>query len=180
MRTLLLSLMLVLTLAACGTKDAAVEQPAADDAPQATVTEPAGPADGGPISTRVIQETIPDGPVGTVQLTNGNTMQIAGLEKLGGDYWVYVSGKLGGRTSTVISLTRFRDLMKWESVVFKDPHTFTIANQKGKEWTFEDANLYLGSDNPDTYAFYILDAHYDKVLTEVKKSEVANIAFGTK
>lgn len=179
MRTLLLVLMLMLTLAACGTKNDAVEQPVADGAPQ-QAAEPVAKTDGEPVSTHTIKETIPDGPVGTVQLTNGDKMQIAGLEKLGGDYWIYVSGKLNGRSSTVVSLTRFRDLMHWESIVFKDTHTFTITNQKGKEWSFENANLYLGSDKPDTYSFYTMDSNYDKVLFEVKKSDVANISFGTK
>ncbi|HKI81131.1 MAG TPA: hypothetical protein VKA04_05750 [Pseudodesulfovibrio sp.] len=183
MRTQLLSLTLALllatSLAACSAKDEAVQQPVPDEA--ATATEsPAADADRTPASTHTIQEDIPDGPVGQVQLKDGTTIKIEALQKLGGDYWIYVTGKLNGRSSTVVRLTRFHDLMNWPSVVFKDPHTFTITTRQGKEWGFEDANLYLGDGKADSYAFYVLDARYNKVLTQVPKSEVVNIAFGTK
>ncbi|WP_272698803.1 hypothetical protein [Desulfovibrio sp. Fe33] len=176
MRTLLLALMLALALAACSSKDEAAQLPVPDEA---TAAESAAPADGQPISSITIKETIPDGPVGRMQLTNGSTLEIDGLEKMG-NYWIYLTGKLNGRSSTVVSLTRFRDLMNWQSIVFKDPHNFTITNKRGKEWVFEDANLYLGTDKHDAYSFFVLDDRYDRTLTEVKKSEVANISFSTK
>ncbi|WFS62621.1 hypothetical protein LF599_00245 [Pseudodesulfovibrio thermohalotolerans] len=176
MRTLLLALMLALALTACSSKDEAAQLPVPDEAPAAR--ESAAPSNGQPVSSLAITETIPEGPIGQIQLTNGSTLVIDGLEKLG-NYWIYISGKLNGRSSTVISLTRFRDLMSWQSIVFKDPHTFTITNNRGKEWAFEDANLYLGSEQPGTYAFYVLDDRYERKLTEVKKSEVANISFKT-
>ncbi|OIQ49931.1 hypothetical protein BerOc1_01859 [Pseudodesulfovibrio hydrargyri] len=188
MRTLLLSLTLALalaaSLAACSAKDEAAQQPVADEA-AATAEAPAATdaedeAAKRPASTHTIQEDIPDGPVGQVQLRDGTTLKIEALQKQGDDYWIYVYGKLNGRSSTVVSLTRFRDLMNWPSIVFKDPHTFTITNRQGKEWAFEDANLYLGDGEPGKYAFYVLDDRYNKVLTQVPKSDVANIAFGTK
>ncbi|WP_207263776.1 hypothetical protein [Desulfovibrio sp. Huiquan2017] len=181
MRTLLLSLtlalMLAASLAACSAKDEAAQQPVPDQpAAQADPAAPGTPA----ASSRTIKEDIPAGPVGQVQLKNGTTLIIDSLEKLGGDYWVYVSGKLNGRSSTVVSLTRFRDLMGWKSVVFNDPHTFTITTRHGKEWAFEEANFYLGSDKAGIYAFHVLDDRYTPVLTEVPKDAVVNIAFGTK
>jgi predicted small lipoprotein YifL len=183
MRTLLLALTLALTLAmslaACSAKDEAAQQPVADQAaaaPEAPAAEAADPA----ASTHKIKEEIPAGPVGQVQLKDGTVLKIEALEKLGGDYWIYVTGKLNGRSSTVVSLTRFRDLMNWPSITFKDPHTFTITNKHGKEWVFQDANLYLGEGKAENYAFYVLDDRLDKVLTQVPKSEVINIAFGTK
>ncbi|EGB15508.1 hypothetical protein DND132_2304 [Pseudodesulfovibrio mercurii] len=172
---LTLALLFATCLTACSAKDEAAQQPVPDQAAaQAT------PADGDQAAastTRAIQEVIPEGPLGQVQLRNGSTLKIDALQKLGGDYWVYVTGKLNGRSSTVVSLTRFRDLMNWQSIVFQDPHTFTITNRQGKEWAFEEANFYLGSDKPGTYAFYVLDDRLDQVLTEVDKGEVANIDF---
>lgn len=176
MRNILLVLTLVLTLAACSAKDEAVQQPV----PDATPTEAAEPApaeaNGGPASTLAIKDVIPEGPVGTVQLTNGSTMELTELIKLG-NYYVYISGKLNGRSSTVVSLTRFRDLQKWGSIVFKDPRTFVITTKKGKEWSFEDAALYLGTDKPDVYAFQTLNTRYDKITAEIPKNEVAVITF---
>ncbi|MGE4421425.1 MAG: hypothetical protein AB7D39_03945 [Pseudodesulfovibrio sp.] len=183
MRTRLLALTLALllaaSLAACSAKDEAALQPVPDEA-AASQEAPAADAAKTPASTHTIKEEIPAGPVGKVQLKDGTTIQIEALEKLGGDYWIYVTGKLNGRSSTVVSLTRFRDLMNWRSISFKDPHTFTITTSHGKEWVFEDANLYLGDGKSNNYAFYVLNDRYDPVLTKVPKGEVVNIAFGTK
>ncbi|WP_319582705.1 hypothetical protein [uncultured Pseudodesulfovibrio sp.] len=189
MRTILLSLtlalLLTMSLAACSAKDETAQQPVPDEpaaaAEAATPAEPvAEKADSSPASTHSIQEVIPEGPVGRVQLKDGSTIKIEALQKLGNDYWIYVSGKLNGRSSTVVSLTRFNDLMNWPSIAFKDPHTFTITNRNGKEWVFEDANLYLGDGKADSYTFWVLDDRYDKNLTEVPKSDVVGINFGTK
>lgn len=176
MRNILLALMLVLTLAACSAKDEGAQQPV-PDAPPTAAAEPApAEANDGPASTRAIKDVIPEGPVGTVQLTNGNTMELTGLIKLG-NYYVYISGKLNGRSSTVVSLTRFRDLQNWASIIFKDPRTFLITTKKGKEWSFEDAALYLGTDKPGVYAFQTLNTRYDKITAEIPKDEVAVITF---
>jgi uncharacterized lipoprotein len=186
MRTLFLSLtlalLLAMSLAACSAKDETAQKPVPDEAAaQSAASEPATSEPAGtPSSTHTIQEEIPDGPIGQVQLRDGTTIKIEALQKLGDDYWIYVSGKLNGRSSTVVSLTRFNDLMNWPSIVFRDPHSFTITNRNGREWTFEDANLYLGEGKAGTYAFYVLNDRYDKVLTEVPKSDVVTIAFGTK
>jgi uncharacterized lipoprotein len=185
MRTLLpaltLALLLAASLAACSTMDETAQQPVADEATaEAPGPVPETEAAKTPTSTHVIQEEIPNGPLGQVQLRDGTTLKIEALQKLGDDYWIYVSGKLNGRSSTVVSLTRFRDLMNWPSIVFKDRHTFTITNRNGKEWVFEDANLYLGDGEADNYSFYVLDDRYNQVLTQVPKSDVANIAFGTR
>lgn len=181
MRNLLLVLMLALTLVACSAKDDSVQQPV-PDAPQAEASEgtpaepPAGEASSGPTSTHTVRDTTPEGPVGTVQLTNGNTMELTELIKLG-DYYLYISGRLNGRSSTVVSLTRYRDLQKWDSIVFKDPRTFVITSKKGKEWAFEDSTLYLGTDKPGLYAFQTLNTRYDKVTVEIPKDQIAIITF---
>jgi len=180
---LTLALLLAASLTACSAKDEAAQQPVPDAAADQAASGPdKAPADADkvPTSTHTVKEEIPTGPVARVQLRNGTTMIVDSLEKLGGDYWIYVTGKLNGRSSTVVSLTRFHDLMQWKDIVFKDPHSFVITTRRGQEWHFEEANVYLGSDKPGTYAFYVLDDRYDPVLTEVEKSEVANIAMGTK
>jgi hypothetical protein len=183
MRTLLLALtlavLLATSLAACSAKDEAVQQPVPDEA-AAAPEAPAADAAKTRASTHTIKEEIPDGPVGQVMLKDGTTLKIEALQKLGGDYWIYVSGKLNGRTSTVVSLTRFHDLMNWRSIAFKDTHSFTITTSHGKEWAFEDANLYLGDGEANEYTFFVLNDRYDKVLTRVPKNEVVSIAFGTK
>lgn len=181
MRNILLALMLALTLAACSAKDEAAQQPVPDQAraeAAETATAEAAPdeASATPTSTRTLRDEVPPGPVGTVQLTNGSTIELTELVKLG-NYYVYISGKLNGRSSTLVSLTRFRDLQQWDSIVFSDPRTFVITTKKGKEWSFEDAALYLGTDKPGLYAFHTLNTRYDKILVEIPKDEVAIITF---
>ncbi|WP_316898054.1 hypothetical protein [Pseudodesulfovibrio indicus] len=181
MRNLLLALMLVLTLVACSAKDEGVQQPVPEAPPAeapdtASAEAPPAKASNGPVSTNSVRDVVPEGAVGTVQLTNGTTMELTELIKLG-DYYLYISGKLNGRSSTVVSLTRFRDLQKWSSIVFKDPRTFVVSNKKGKEWSFEDAALYLGTDKPGMYAFKTLNTRYDVVPVEIPKNEIAIITF---
>ena len=174
MRTILIAIMLVLTLAACGTKDDSVEQPM----PEATAEQPATPAQPTdsevPKSTYTVKDEVPVGPVGVLQLADGSSIEITELIKLG-EYYLYLTGKLNGRTSTVVSFTRFRDLKRWEAFIFKDAHNFIITTKAGKELIFMDARLYLGSDSADTYSFYTVDEDFNKVIATVKKSDVATI-----
>jgi len=181
MRTIIIALMLVLTLAACGTKDDSVESPMpdADTAEQAATPAqeqtPVQPSDDqGPKSTNTLKDEIPAGPVGTLQLANGSTMEITELIKLG-KYYLYMSGKLNGRSSTVVSFTRFSDFKHFEAFIFKDQHNFIVTTKKGKELIFMDARIYMGSDSADTYSFYSVDENLDKKLVTVKKSDVATI-----
>lgn len=173
MRTTLLALLITLTLVACGAKDDSMEQPVPEPAPATADASPQAP-NGKPVSTNALKDVVPEGPVGTLQLGNGDTVEIAELIKLD-NYYIYITGKLNGRSSTVISLTRFRDLQRWEAFIFKDPNNFTITTKEGKSLDFAGANLYLGSGDGDTYSFYTLDDRYNKVLYEVKKSDVASI-----
>ncbi|WP_319541394.1 hypothetical protein [uncultured Pseudodesulfovibrio sp.] len=181
MRTTIIALMLVLTLAACGTKDDSIESPmpdtetadqtapAASDANQTQVSDTQEPK-----STNTIKDVLPEGPVGTLQLANGSTMEISELIKLG-KYYFYMSGKLNGRSPTIVSFTRFSDFQKFEAFIFKDEHNFIVTTKKGKELIFMDARIYMGSDSTDTYTFYSVDEYLDKKLVTVKKSDVATI-----
>ena len=173
MRTLFIALLIALTLAACSAKDTTTEEPVAETAAVAETTPPAEAAQG-PTSTLTITDVVPDGPVGTVQLTNGSTVELTRLIKLG-NYYLYITGKLNGRSSTVISLTRFSDIQRWESFVFKDPNTFTITTKTGKELAFTDARLYLGNGESKTYTFMTIDDRYNTVETTIPKAEVAII-----
>jgi hypothetical protein len=166
---------MTLTLVACGTKDDTMEQPVPDSAPATQeASAPAQGPDGAPASTNTLNDVVPEGPVGTLQLTDGTTVELTELIKLG-NYYLYISGKLNGRSSTVVSLTRFRDLQRWEAFIFKDKNTFTITTKQGKELVFMDARLYLGSGSSDTYSFYTINDRFDKVQIDVKKSDVATI-----
>jgi len=174
MRTLFLALIISLTLVACGTKENPAEQPATDagsaEAAQQKAAAPK-PTNGSTTGTRDIA---PTGIVGSVQLINGNKMELTKLIKLG-TYYIYITGKLNGRASTVISLTRFQDLRKWESFVFTSPTEFTINTRAGKTLKFTDAHLYLGEGSLEAYKFITIDNRYNEVPAEVKKSDVANI-----
>ncbi|BDQ37991.1 hypothetical protein SYK_23510 [Pseudodesulfovibrio nedwellii] len=177
MRTIIIALMLVLTLAACGTKDDSVESPMPDaEAAEQTATPAPVPSsnDQNLKSTNTLKDEIPDGPVGTLQLADGSTIVISELIKLD-KYYLYMSGKLNGRSSTVVSFTRFTDFMKFEAFIFKDQHNFIVTTKKGKELIFMDARIYLGSDSADTYSFYTVDDNLDRQLVTVKKSNVATI-----
>lgn len=180
MRTILLTLMLVLTLTACGGKeDVPVEDPNAQAATEEAVAQAdaeeakeAAPQDELGIEG-IAKEDLPEGPLGAIQLKDGTVLEIVGLKKLG-KYYLYISGKLNGRSSTVISLTRYRDLRPLGRFSFKDPNNFIIGTKAGQELRFIDSRIYIGSDSHDTFSFYVSDGH-DKKLIEVKKADVGII-----
>lgn len=181
MRTIFITLLLALSLTACGFFDDNVEEPAKPAvAGETTEQEAAAPAaarpDGTIASTNTVKDIPPDGLVGTVQMANGSTLHIVDLVKLG-NYYLYLSGELNGRTSTVISFTRFQDLKRWDAFIFKDQSNFVIITKEGKEMVFMNSRLFIGSDSNDTYAFYTFNDYSEKVLIEVKKSDVASIKF---
>ena len=109
-------------------------------------------------------------------MANGSTLELVGMIKLGG-YYLYIDGDLNGRTSTVISYTRYQDVAKWEAFIFKDANNFIITTKEGKELIFMNARLFLGSDSNDTYSFYAYNDNYETVPVTVKKSDVATIKF---
>lgn len=183
MRTILIIMMLVLTLAlaACGSKDEAVEDPMADAAAAEQVTPEAEEIEAienekpeGPIRPERV-DILPVGPVGTMQLADGTELEITNLLKVQG-YYLYVVGKLNGRSSSVISFTRFQDVKRWKAFIFKDQSNFIITTKAGKELIFMDARLYLGTDSGDEYVFTTL-RDYEEVEVSIRKSDVATITF---
>ena len=177
---LILALTLALTLGGCGFFDDSPEEPMEPAVAQETGDEAAAPqapvSEDGVSSTNEVEDIVPEGPVATVQLANGSTMEVLGLKKLG-KYYLYISGELNGRTSTVVSYTRFQDVAQWDAFIFKDANNFIITTKEGKELVFMNARLFLGSDSNDTYSFYSFNDNYEQDLVEVKKSDVATIKF---
>lgn len=179
MRTILIAMLLALALVGCGFTDDSPEEPTTpavaadpDNNAEAAVTQP----DEAATSTNEIVDIVPKGPLATVQMADGSTLEITGLIKLGG-YYLYIDGDLNGRTSTVISYTRYQDVAKWEAFIFKDANNFVITTKEGKELAFMNARLFLGSDSNDTYSFYAFNDNYESVPVTVNKSDVATIKF---
>lgn len=156
MRTILLTLMFLLTFTAPAF---AQEEPITEEN-QAT--------------DEITEEAEYAGPVGNIRLKDGSAIEITELEKLG-KYYIYISGKLNGRASTVISLTRLKDLKRWASFTFKDPYNFIITTKSGKDLRFLDSRIYIGSDSHETFSFYTTTNDYQKKLIEINKADVTSI-----
>ena len=176
MRTILLTLMLLLTLAACAGKEEVPVDGAAADAAQTeeATAEAASDEEDKPVAG-VAKEEISAGPVGNVRLKDGSVIEISEFKKLG-KYYLYISGKLNGRSSTVISLTRLRDVQRWAMFEFKDPYNFIITTKHGKSLRFLDSRIYIGSKSHDSYSFYITNSLFEKELIKVKKTDVESIS----
>lgn len=125
--------------------------------------------------TSVIDENLRLEPLGAVTLRNGTVYEIMDFKMLG-KYFIYIAGKLNGRSSTIISLTRLTDLQNWSSISFKDPRTFTIVDRNKKELFFAESRLYLGTDSPTTYTFISVNPNnFQPEIIEVNKKDVKSI-----
>jgi len=157
--TIILSLLLFL-LVGCGTKNAeVVEKPV----PQ---TEDI-----------VVDEVIGFDPVGTIVLLDGSTVELTKFKKLGA-FLFHISGKLNGRSSTLIQFTRRDDLHTLKGISFENPTTITIHSRKNKEFRITDARVFIGSESEETFTF--LKAKVGSLETEeitLPKSEVKLISF---
>ncbi|QGY39459.1 hypothetical protein GM415_04760 [Pseudodesulfovibrio cashew] len=168
MRTVFSLLLILLLLAACAGKEDVPADPAAENA----TAESGEAAPDSAADANAIVENITIGPVGDLQLADGNAMEITKLNKIG-KYYIYISGKLNGRSSTVVSLTRLDDLQHWKKIIFQDQHTFTIVNSEDRELHFSDSRVYLGSDSADTYSFITTPAgSFQEEPATVKKKDV--------
>jgi hypothetical protein len=125
--------------------------------------------------TSVISDNLRLEPLGAVTLRNGTVYEIMDFKKLG-KYFIYIAGKLNGRSSTIISLTRLSDLQNWSTIAFKDPYNFTIVDKKKKELFFAESRLYLGTDSPATYTFISVNPNnFQPEVIEVNKKDVKSI-----
>ncbi|MFH1913245.1 MAG: hypothetical protein ABIK45_03080 [Pseudomonadota bacterium] len=123
----------------------------------------------------VIREDLRLDPLGTMTLRDGTVLEIMDFVKLG-KFYIYLSGKLNGRSSTVVSFTRLSDLQMWASIAFKDQNALTVMDKNRKEMFFTDARLYLGSDSPNTYTFVTLNRNnYQPETAVVYKRDVVSI-----
>lgn len=191
MRTIFLTILLLLTLTACAGKEdapidgttadtpaaeeAATEDTPADDQPAAEAPAAEAPAEDENVS--VIDENLLIGPVGDIRMANGSVLELTSLDKIG-KYYIYISGKLNGRSSTVISFTRLDDLARWKSITFQDPHNFTITTRGDQQLNFMDSRVYIGSDSHETYTFQTTpESSYQAEQITVKKQDVKVINF---
>lgn len=150
MRTTLFLLILLLAIAGCAGKGAGTNPDAANATDAA---EASSPAEGvGEAEDTSIIDSVQLEPVGEMQLADGRVLEITDTIKID-KYYIYISGKLNGRSSTVMSLTRLDDLQRWKSIVFQDPHTFTIITRDDTQLRFTDARVFMGADSHDEYAF---------------------------
>lgn len=125
----------------------------------------------------IVTKDIQIGPFGEARMSDDTGLEIAELQKIGDLYWIYIAGKLNGRASTVISLTRMEDLKKWAVVLFNSPNDFTIISKSQKKWHFTEARMYLGSDSATHYSFYITNPNtFNKELFTVEKDKIKGFA----
>lgn len=178
MRTILMTLMLLMLLTGCAGKEDVPADPAAggdEQAAQVAEGEEGSPAASKDVS--VVDDVIKSDPVGTIELVDGTVYELTEVEKID-RYYIYISGKLNGRSSTVISLTRLDDLIKWKAIVFKDPHTFAIVGRQGKKIYFADSDIYFGSDDYHSISFQTtLPGKYTTQLMTVDKRDLKAIVF---
>jgi len=121
-------------------------------------------------------EEVPSGPIGEMHLADGSIIEILALQKIG-KFYLYLSGKLEGRTTTVLSPTRLADIRNWAGIAFQDQYTLTVVTKGEKQMQFTDAHLYLGSDDPVSYSFITTDPDtFEEVVRTVRKADVKTIA----
>lgn len=165
MRTIFLTLLMIMTLAACGGKNTAPETDAANaTADNATIPE-------GDESLDAILD-IQFEPIGTFILTDGTEVPLVEFKKIG-KYYIYMTGKLDGRASTVISLTRQDDMSGWAGIAFRGPHEFVIVTRDEKKLHFTDARIFIGSDSHESFTFITSGENYTTHPIDVKKEDVS-------
>ncbi|MDC0336467.1 hypothetical protein OAN24_06210 [Pseudodesulfovibrio sp.] len=180
MRTIVFTLMLLLALTACGGKEDVSTDPNGEAAASETTADEAGEesseaAAGEEAPAEETASIAPDiilEPIGEIHLFDGTVLELTTFEKIG-KYYIYIAGKLNGRSSTVLSLTRLDDLQNFAGIGFKDQHNFTIVTKAEKELHFEGSRVYIGSDSPDTYTFFTTDPDtFQMEKVDVKKKDV--------
>ena len=193
MRTLISTLLLLILLSVAALAQETPPEPTAapDQAAQEAVgDDPNAPVPGevapateegaaaeAPAETPAAEAAVPSGPVGEMHMADGTIIEILSLQKIG-KFYLYISGKLDGRTSTVLSPTRLEDIKRWAGIAFQDQRTLTIVTKGEKELNFTDARLYLGSDDPTSYSFMGTDPNtYEESVITVKKADVKAISF---
>ncbi len=188
MRTIVFIMMLLLTLTACASKDemtpeeaGQIEAAEVEGAEASETAQEEAEADTGEDAAAGPEATLSDDfqldPIGEMKMVDGTVISIAKLEKIG-SYYIYIAGKLNGRSSTIMSLTRMRDVRRWAGIAFDDMKTFTLATQKDKQLSFTDSRVYIGSGSHDTYTFWTMNPdNYQVEKITVKKKDVKMIAF---
>jgi hypothetical protein len=158
--------------------EAAPEQGAEAAKESAPEADPEAAAEAAPATAEdapkpgVMPEEEHVGPFGEIRLKDGTVKEVLNLKRFG-KYYIYISGKLNGRSPMVVSLTRLSDLRRWTGIAFKDANTFTVVTKTEKELNFTDGHVYLGSDSTTDYTFFSTDpSSYMEKEMSVKKSDV--------
>lgn len=116
-------------------------------------------------------------PIGTVVLRDGSTMELTSFKKTAPHY-LRITGKLNGRSSTLIQMTRVDDIRGWKGISFENPATFTIRTQEGKEHPFTDGQVFVGGESEESFTFMsIASGSSEEKESVVPKSEVKLIVF---
>jgi len=164
MRTIAIISLLMLFLTGCAASDPKMEE--------LTAPQPAAEA----IEESIVQEAVD--PVGTIVLKDGTAIELTSFKPMG-IYYIHITGKLNGRSSTLIQLTRVDDMRNgWRGISFETPDTFTIRTQNNKEFKFTDARIFIGGDSEDSFSFMStrIGSTEPEEMT-VPKSEVNLIVF---
>ena len=170
MRTKFFILLMIMALAACGGKSTdPTDQAAANATAEATV-----PAEDQGLGDSVL--AIQFEPIGEVALTDGTIIPIVEFKQIS-KYYIYITGKLNGRASTVISLTRLDDMMRWAGIAFKDPNNFVIITRDQKQRHFTDSRIFIGTDSHENFSFITSGDNYTTQSIDVKKADISTIKF---
>jgi hypothetical protein len=154
-------------------QDTADKDAANEEQPDEGAADQGDPASPG--YTSVISDDLRLEPLGSITLRDGTVYEIMDFVKLG-KYYIYISGKLNGRSSTVVSLTRLSDLQDWAAINFKDQYTFTLVDKRKKELFFAESRVYLGTDSPTTYTFVTVNpSNFQAETVVVNKKDVKSI-----
>lgn len=158
MRIIAILSLLLLLVTGCGSKNTETAE-APEAAPAAVEAEVAQEAD----------------PVGTVVFTDGSTLEFTEF-KQDDPVYLHISGKLNGRTSTLIQMTRVDDIRTWKGITFESPDTFSVVYRNNKEFRFTDATLTIGGEG-DTISFMNKEPGEDLKEVSVPKGNIKLISF---
>lgn len=158
MRIIAILSLLLLLVTGCGSKNTDTAE-----APEAT---PAA------VEAEIMQEAEP---VGTVVFIDGSTLELTSF-KQDDPIYLYITGKMNGRTSTLIQMTRVDDIRAWKGITLESPDTFSIVTRNNKEFRFTDATLTIGGEG-DVITFMNKEAGAELKEVSVPKANIKLISF---
>lgn len=158
MRIIAILSLLLLLVTGCGSKNT---EPAEAPATAASATE-----------TESVKPALP---VGTVVFADGSTLELTSFLQ-GDPILLRITGKLSGRTPTLIQMTRVDDLRSWRGITFESPDTFSVSYRNNKEFRFTDATLTIGGEG-DVITFMNKEVGEELKEVSVPKANIKLISF---